>query len=103
MIETLLDNNCSCDFQIEDLFDRSTTASDCCDAHRGRFADWVPTMDELDAFERESDNTKEALASKLVVILFMECEARIDNWLDRESMSRLLALVSGFVIRGGQR
>ncbi len=43
-------------------------------------------MDELDAFEREVDNAKEALASKLAVILFMECEARIDNWSDRELM-----------------
>ncbi len=60
-------------------------------------------MDELDAFEREVDNAKEALASKLAVILFMECKARIDNWPDRELMLRLLALVSGFVIRGGQR
>jgi hypothetical protein len=50
-------------------------------------------MDELDAFKREVDNAKEALASKLVVILFMECEARIDDWSDRELMSRL-ALVS---------
>jgi hypothetical protein len=52
----LLDNYCSCGFQIEDLFDRSTTASDCCDANRGHFNDWAPTMDELDAFEREVDN-----------------------------------------------
>jgi hypothetical protein len=59
-------------------------------------------MDELDAFECELDNAKEALASKLAVILFMECEARIDDWSDRELMLRLLALVSGFVIRGGQ-
>ncbi len=44
-------------------------------------------------FEREVDNAKEALASKLAVILFMECEARIDDWSDRELMSRL-ALVS---------
>jgi hypothetical protein len=50
------------------LFDRSTTASDCCDANQGRFNDWAPTMDELDAFEREVDNAKEALASKLAVI-----------------------------------
>ena len=51
-------------------------------------------MDESDAFEREvDDNAKEALASKLAVILFMECEARIDDWSDRELMSRL-ALVS---------
>ncbi len=85
------------------MFDRSTTASDCCDANQGRFDDWAPTMDESDAFERELDNAKEALASKLAVISFMECDARIDDWLDRELMSRLLALVSGFVIRGGQR
>ncbi len=81
IIETLLDNNCSCGFQIEDSFDRATatTASDCCDANPGRFDDWAPTMDESDAFEHEVDNTKEALASKLAVILFMECEARIDG------------------------
>ncbi len=51
-------------------------------------------MDELDAFEREVDNTKEALASKLAVILFMECEARIDKWSDRELMSRLALVLS---------
>ncbi len=85
------------------MFDRSTTASDCYDANRGRLDDWAPTMDKSDAFECEVDNTKEALASKLAEILFMECEGRIDNWSDRELMSRLLALVSGFVIRGGQR
>ncbi len=50
-------------------------------------------MDESDAFEHELDNAKEALASKLAVILFMECEARINNWSDIELMSRL-ALVS---------
>ncbi len=60
-------------------------------------------MDESDAFEREVDNTKEALASKLAVVSFMECEARIDDWSDRELMPRLLPLVSGFIIRGGQR
>ncbi len=85
----MLDNNCSCGFQIEHLFDRLTTASDCCGANRGRFNDWAPTMDELDASEREVDNAKEALASKLAVILFMECAARIDDWSDRELMSRL--------------
>ena len=53
----------------------------------------MPTTDESDAFEHEVDNAKKALASKLAVILFMECEARIDDWLDRELMSRL-ALVS---------
>ncbi len=51
-------------------------------------------MDELDAFECEVDNAKEALASKLAVILFMECEARIDDWLDRELMSRLALVLS---------
>ncbi len=85
------------------MFDRSTTASDCCDANQGHFDDWAPTMDESDAFEREVDNEKEALASKLAVIWFMECKARIDDWSDRELMSRLLALVGGFVIRGGQK
>jgi hypothetical protein len=50
-------------------------------------------MDVLDASKHEVDNAKEALTSKLAVILFMECEARIDNWSDRELMSRL-ALVS---------
>ncbi len=77
------------------MFDRSSTASDCCDANRGRFDDLAPpTMDELDAFEREVDNTKEASASKLAVILFMECKARIDDWLDRELMSRLALVLS---------
>jgi hypothetical protein len=51
-------------------------------------------MDVSDASEREVDNAKEALASKLVVILFMECEARIDDWLDRELMSRLALVLS---------
>jgi hypothetical protein len=50
-------------------------------------------MDELDAFKREVDEAKDALASKLAVILLMECEARIDDWSDRELMLRL-ALVS---------
>ncbi len=50
-------------------------------------------MDESDAIECEVNNAKEALASKLAVILFMECEARIDDWSDRELMLRL-ALVS---------
>ncbi len=52
-------------------------------------------MDESDAFKREVvDNTKEALASKLAVIWFMECEARIDGWSDRELMSRLALVLS---------
>jgi hypothetical protein len=51
-------------------------------------------MDVSDASEREVDNAKEVLASKLAVILFMECEARIDDWLDRELMSRLAQVLS---------
>ena len=51
-------------------------------------------MDELDASKHEVDNAKEALASKLAVISFMECKARIDDWLDRELMSRLALVLS---------
>ncbi len=52
-------------------------------------------MDESDAFEREvDDNAKEVLASKLAVVLFMECEARIDDWSDKELMSRLALVLS---------
>jgi hypothetical protein len=93
IIVTLLDNNRRCGVQIEHSFNRSTTASDCWDANRGRFDDWEPRMDELDAFEREVDTENEALVSKLAVILLMDREARIDDWSDRELMSRL-ALVS---------
>jgi hypothetical protein len=50
-------------------------------------------MDVSDASEREVDNAKAALASKLAVISVMDCKARIDGWSDRELMSRL-ALVS---------
>jgi hypothetical protein len=45
------------------LFDRSTTASECCDANQGHLNNWAPLMDELDAFEREVYKAKEALAS----------------------------------------
>jgi hypothetical protein len=41
------------------LFDKSTTASECCDDNQGHFNNWAPTMDELDAFEREVDEAKE--------------------------------------------
>jgi hypothetical protein len=51
-------------------------------------------MDELDAFEHEVDNAKEALASKLAVISFTECEARIDDWSYRELMPRLALVLS---------
>ncbi len=82
------------------MFDRSTTASDCCDANRGRFDGWAPpTMDELDAFKREVDNGKEALASKLAVILFMEC--KVSRRLVRQRVD--VKASSGFVIGGGQR
>jgi hypothetical protein len=40
------------------------------------------------------DNTKEALASKLAVISFMEREARIDDWSDIELMLRLALVLS---------
>ncbi len=50
-------------------------------------------MDELDVFEREVDTENESLVTKLAVILLMDREARIDDWSDRELMSRL-ALVS---------
>ncbi len=51
-------------------------------------------MDELDEFECVVDNAKEALASKLAVISFMEREARIDDWSDIELMSRLALVLS---------
>ncbi len=51
-------------------------------------------MDELDAFELEEDTEKEALVSKLAVILLMDREARIDDWSDRELISRLTLVLS---------
>ncbi len=51
-------------------------------------------MDELDEFKRVVDNAKEAFASKLAVISFMEREARIDDWSDIELMSRLALVLS---------
>ena len=51
-------------------------------------------MDELDAFELEEDTEKEALVSKLAVILLMDREARIDEWSDRELISRLTLVSS---------
>ncbi len=51
-------------------------------------------MDELDAFEREVDTEKEALVSKLAVILLMDREAKIDDWPDRELISRLTLVSS---------
>ena len=77
------------------MFDRATTALYCCDANRGHFDDWASTMDvKLDAFEREVDNhANKALALKLAMISFMECESRMDDWPDKELMSKL-ALVS---------
>ncbi len=76
------------------MFDKSTTASECCDDNQGHFDNWAPMMDGLDAFERELDEAKEKLASKLAVILLMECEARINDWSDRELMSRLALVFS---------
>ncbi len=51
-------------------------------------------MDELDAFEREVETEKEALVSKLAVILLMDREARIDDWSDKELISRLTLVSS---------
>ena len=51
-------------------------------------------MDELDAFELEEDTEKEALVSKLAVISLMDREARIDEWSDRELISRLTLVSS---------
>jgi len=51
-------------------------------------------LDELDAFELEEDTEKEALVSKLAVILLMDREARIDDWSDRELISRLTLVSS---------
>ena len=51
-------------------------------------------MDELDAFELEVDTEKEALVSKLAVISSMDREARIDEWSDRELISRLTLVSS---------
>ncbi len=51
-------------------------------------------MDELDAYEREVDTEKEALVSKLAVILLMDREARIDDWPDRELILRLTLVSS---------
>ena len=51
-------------------------------------------MDELDAFELEVDTEKEALVSKLAVISLMDREARIDEWSDRELISRLTLVSS---------
>ena len=51
-------------------------------------------MDELDAFEHEVDTEKEALVSKLAVISLMDREARIDEWSDRELISRLTLVLS---------
>jgi hypothetical protein len=51
-------------------------------------------MDEWDEFKCVVDNAKEALASKLAVISFMEREARIYDWLDIELMLRLALVLS---------
>ena len=51
-------------------------------------------MDELDAFELKVDTEKEALVSKLAVISLMDREARIDDWSDRELISRLTLVSS---------
>ena len=50
--------------------------------------------DELNRFERKTDRPKDAFVSKLAVISFMECDAKIDNWSDRELIPRLALVVS---------
>ena len=50
--------------------------------------------DELNRFERKTDRPKEAFVSKLAVISFMECDAEIDDWSDREYIPRLALVVS---------
>ena len=50
--------------------------------------------DELNRFERKTDRSKEALVSKLAVISFTECDAKIDDWSNRELIPRLALVVS---------
>ena len=50
--------------------------------------------DELNTFERKTDIPKEEFVSKLAVISFMECDAEIDDWPDRELIPRLALVVS---------
>ena len=50
--------------------------------------------DELNRFERKTDRPKDAFVLKLAVISFMECDAEIDDWSDRELIPRLAMVVS---------
>ncbi len=50
--------------------------------------------DELNRFERKTDKPKKAFVSKLAVISFMEWDAEIDNWSNRELIPRLALVVS---------
>ena len=50
--------------------------------------------DELNRYERKTDRPKEAFVSKLAVISFMECDAEIENWSDKELIPRLGLVVS---------
>ena len=50
--------------------------------------------DELNTFERKTDRPKEAFVSKLEVISFTECNAKIDDWSDRELITRLALVVT---------
>ena len=50
--------------------------------------------DELNRFERKTDRPKDAFVSKLAVISYMECDAEIDDWPDRELIPRLAIVVS---------
>ena len=50
--------------------------------------------DELNRFEHKTDRPKDSFVSKLAVISFMECDAEIDHWSDRELIPRLALVVS---------
>ena len=50
--------------------------------------------DELNRFEHKTDRPKEAFVSTLAVISFMECDAGIDDWSDKELIPRLTLVVS---------
>ncbi len=50
--------------------------------------------DELNRFERKTDRPKDAFVLKLAVISFTECNTEIDNWSDRELITRLALVVS---------
>ena len=48
----------------------------------------------MNKFKRKTDRPKEAFVSKLAVILFIECNAEIDDWSERKLIPRLALVVS---------